>query len=450
LCAVARPEGWKHRATSTAGMRQLRIYGERFQPEQIPPKKVPLALVAHKCEKAARLAGDYCNQSLLSVNGLDSSGHRRTLLVDGQVLVDSPPFDDWLIKQLRSRVPASIQGIVFQDDPSSKQMAEKCAAYLKELAIDLPWGLHSSVDLDGGLTTLIAERALLIVAAVVSKGSQLLGISRDLRTSHFGSKSYLIGVQMCDTESEASFLKRNLSQTKDGTNNFECFHVLATGGALKESLREEESAIRGSDARAGALAYRWDARRQKGLVEDTFLPALVTQNHRLKLRPDFVFWSCDYVESARHAPTVLATIGAILQRARTEDFRLDEHRLASDAFQQVVLDPQNFNRYNDGIIQASILRQAYSSELDYSTLPDESRFMLVLIKKLLVARNKQQGEAVAEFAFAIGSGRLKLQEDDHVALITWANAFLSDQSGDFELKCLLDPTYGGAAHGAVI
>ncbi|WP_144160648.1 hypothetical protein [Paraburkholderia sp. BCC1885] len=443
LCAVARPDDWKDSTTSVAGIRPLRVYGERFQPEQIPPKKITLALDAHRCEKAAKFAKDFCNFPLLSVNGLDDGGERRTLFVDGQVLVESPPFEEWLYKQLRAKVPASIQGIVFQDDPASKRMAEKCAAYLTKLSIDLPWGIRASSDLESTITPLQIERALLIVAAVVSKGSRLLGVSRDLRATHFGAKTYLVGVQLCESSSDASFLKRNLSQTKDKTNSFECHHTLAIGAALQQSLRDEDEAIRSRDARAHVLQYRWNPRREAGLFEDSLLPTLVPGSHRLKLRPDFVFWTCDYTEGAQHAPMVLATLGAILQRARTEELHSDAHRLASDAFQQVVLDPQNFNRYNDGIIQAAILRQAYPSELDYSSLPTESGYMLLFIKKLFASRTKQQGEAVAEFAFAIGTGRLKLQPIDKGALTTWVQTTLTGQAGDQELKSLLDPRPAG-------
>lgn len=437
LCQVPRPPDWKDGNTPEAGVRPLRIYGERFQPEQIPPKKITLTLSAHRCEKAAQFAADFAEFSLLSTNGIDDNGYRRPLLVDGQVLVRSSPFKTWLQKQLRAKVPASVQGIIFQDDPASKLMAETCLEYLQKLSIELSWGIRSSSDLDSAVASLHSDRALLIVAAVVSKGSQLLGVSRDLRTAHMGAKAYLVGVQICETSSDASFLKRNLTQTKDKTSSFDCHHTLALGSALQQSHRAEDVAFRSSDARSDALRYRWRPGSQAGWINDSMLPSLVAGEHRLKLRPDFAFWTCSYTADSRHAPMVLATIGAILQRARTEDFRSDDHRLASEAFQQVVLDPQNFNRYNDGIIQAAILRQAYSSELDYSSLPIDSRYMVLLLKKMFLARSKQQGEAIAEFAFAIGTGRLKLQQVDKNELLAWVEANVSGRPGDRELKSLL-------------
>ncbi|QQB36318.1 hypothetical protein I6I07_06820 [Achromobacter deleyi] len=437
LCKLPRPSTWIDGNAPVAGVRPLRIYGERFHPEQILPKKITLALNFHRCEKAAKFAEDFRDQGLISTNGFDDNGQRRTLLVDGHRLTKAEPFSVWLHKQLRAKVPASIQGIVFQDDPASRVMAEVCTDYFNQLSINLPWGVRASSNLESAAEFLCPNRGLLIVAAVISKGSMLLGVSRDLRATHLGAKTYLVGVQICETSSDASFLKRNLTQTKDKSCIFECHHTLAVGSALQHSFRDEEEATKTSDVRAKALRYRWDPSRRSGLVEDTLLPSLVADDHRLKLRPDFVFWNCKYNEGALHAPMVLLTIGAILQRARTEEFSSDDHRLTSEAFQQVVLDPQNFNRYNDGIIQAAILRQAYPSELDYSTLPAESQYMLLLLKKMFMSRLRQQGEAIAEFAFALGTGRLKLQRADYKELSNWVLEFISGQEGDRELISLL-------------
>ncbi|WP_162941197.1 hypothetical protein [Achromobacter sp. B7] len=439
LCRLPRPSSWKDGTNPVDGVRPLRIYGERFHPEQILPKKITLALKAHRCEKAAKFAEDFCDRPILSINGLDEQGQRRAHLIRGRMLNESPPFIAWLHKQLRANVPVSVQGIVFQDDSASREMAEMCATYLAEMSISLPWGVRSSSNLDLAIESLHPERALLVVAAVISKGSLLLGVSRDLRAAHTGAKTYLAGIQICESSSDASFLKRNLTQTKDNTCFFDCHHTLAIGAALQRSFRDEEDAIRVRDARADALEYRWNPRRQGGLVEDALLPSLVVGDHRLRLRPDFAFWRCPYTEGAQHAPMVLVTIGAILQRARTEEFASDDQRLSSDAFQQVVLDPQNFNRYNDGIIQAAILRQAYPSELDYSSMPTESRYMVLLLKKMFTSRTKQQGEAISEFAFALGTERLKLQPADYDELSGWVLATVSGQAGDRELISLLRP-----------
>jgi hypothetical protein len=84
-------------------------------------------------------------------------------------------------------------------------------------------------------------------------------------------------------------------------------------------------------------------------------------------------------------------------------------QVSTDAFQQVILDPENFARYNDGVIQAALLRCARAGELDYSMEPNRSQFMLDLLTNIFLQHDRRQGEAAAEFAFAIFSKRLRLK-----------------------------------------
>jgi hypothetical protein len=103
----------------------------------------------------------------------------------------------------------------------------------------------------------------------------------------------------------------------------------------------------------------------------------------------------------------------MLQRAREfNKFKDDGHRLASDTFQQVVLDPENFARYNDGVIQAALLRAAHPSELDYSSSDEVSHRMADLLSSIFRQHSRQQGEAALEFAFSLKTERLKLVRSD--------------------------------------
>lgn len=131
----------------------------------------------------------------------------------------------------------------------------------------------------------------------------------------------------------------------------------------------------------------------------------------LRLRPDFAFWPAFYTETESTTPAVLATMGAILQNAREGRFADEQLRLNTDAFQQVVLSPENFTRYNDGVIQAALLRCARSGELDYSRERASSQFMLDLLTNIFEQHDRLQGEAAAEFAIAIYLARLRLATD---------------------------------------
>ena len=85
-------------------------------------------------------------------------------------------------------------------------------------------------------------------------------------------------------------------------------------------------------------------------------------------------------------------------------------RLAHNAYERAVLSPSNFDRYNDGVLQASILRAAHPSELAFGACEEDlSEDMLrVLIDALPDERHPDKSEALLEFIIALLTGRLTL------------------------------------------
>lgn len=132
---------------------------------------------------------------------------------------------------------------------------------------------------------------------------------------------------------------------------------------------------------------------------------------RLELRPGFAFWP-EALASRTHAQSdVFVTVAAVLQRLRNVD-RGEGDALVTNWFQQTLLSPGNFGRYNDGIIQASLLRAARPTELDFAGDAALSREAGRMIRRIAADPMRARGEAAAEFLVAIGSGRLKLDSAD--------------------------------------
>jgi hypothetical protein len=104
------------------------------------------------------------------------------------------------------------------------------------------------------------------------------------------------------------------------------------------------------------------------------------------------------------------TVSAVLQAAR--DLTNPKHQLRPTGYESVVLSPENFQRFNDNLLQACILRAAYPSELDYSSSPHLSGLMKEFLLKLFVRSNHAYGAAALEFAAAIATGKLKLADKD--------------------------------------
>ena len=108
---------------------------------------------------------------------------------------------------------------------------------------------------------------------------------------------------------------------------------------------------------------------------------------------------------------MFTTICVLLEHLRSDAAKPGQH-LINDVQTQTVLDPETFSRYNDGVIQAAFLRAARPVELNYQTTPAKSRLMLDLVVQMIRYRERQQGEALAEFLLAVASGRVRLVQQD--------------------------------------
>jgi hypothetical protein len=108
-------------------------------------------------------------------------------------------------------------------------------------------------------------------------------------------------------------------------------------------------------------------------------------------------------------------MSAALQNAR-------EHgeagsRLSSSMHETVVLDAENFLRFNDGVLQASLLRAADAHELDYSGSPELSEMLREFLEKVFLNASRPYGDASLEFGLALATQRLRLTTADSLELI---------------------------------
>ena len=76
----------------------------------------------------------------------------------------------------------------------------------------------------------------------------------------------------------------------------------------------------------------------------------------------------------------------------------------SSGGQHYVIEPAMFDRFNDPVIQACILRGAAGGELDYSMDAPRSRFVRELVIDAARRAGAQRGAAVTEFLIALALG----------------------------------------------
>jgi hypothetical protein len=356
----------------------------------------------------------------------------------------TPRFSDHLKRQLDSAVPASLSAIVHVDNASSKAMAATAKEYfLKFGNRDLP--TFTAESLQDEETSLPQDASVLVAVGAISSGRTLLSISQFLRNvAKARSIVYLIGIARSSSGVEWRRLQSNLTW---GRRKLEYPLASVTFAYLPAELSQESSPwaserqflgevrdhITGLDGPVEIAVDEIEARRAQiddagshegdGLRSKVFLPtvhagALFSERpSKMRLGQNFVFWR-DIPEDLKREPTqaeVYLTLAAILHHLRDEG--RGSGTLVQHEHNRTVLAPSNFGRFNDGVIQAAILRAARPRELDYSHSKDASAQMRDTLMRFIEQRTKPEGEAAPEFLLALAADRIHLMDSDREALV---------------------------------
>jgi hypothetical protein len=198
--------------------------------------------------------------------------------------------------------------------------------------------------------------------------------------------------------------------------------VLQVGAA--ESLGDRDQAVQIARARYDAIEAR-ELGVDDGMADGLFLPSAraadyVDGSSQLVLQSGFGFWGFGYKSLSPTQADVFVTVVAALNYLRTP------HGSMSAALNQdhnvVLLDPENFDRYSDGVVQAAFLRAAKPEELDYSNEPLHSAAMLDVITRASSEADPPGGSALMEFLLAIALGSLRLEKGHLEQLIASVGA----------------------------
>jgi hypothetical protein len=153
---------------------------------------------------------------------------------------------------------------------------------------------------------------------------------------------------------------------------------------------------------------------KRGLANELFYPKWNKRGYKqLELRKNFAFFKFDGYDGHVSQGDVYFTISNILNNLRNREPELgrDGNTISSlqqSAFVRNLLDPGNFDRFNDGVIQASLLRGACAEELSYQIEPDLSLEMFGTFETLIKYHLQDQGEALIEFLYALASQKMSL------------------------------------------
>ena len=417
----------------------IELTGEYF----VATGKKPRALLLSKDHRPGALGTLLNHFGGSAVCGLNkhrsgASNAVDTASIDGSQIAANPEFKKWVADEIRAKTPVSISHVMHLPGTGSEALAIDCADTIALLVGKRPSIISGSEPV--GLTS-TAVLGVLVCAALVGNGHALRAASRDLREAvPTASRHFLVGVGLPASDEAWTRLRQFLIQSGDPLRPYQFSHwlVLPTGSEAgpgetwvrsnavmqrTEQLQVRADSPWNQDVVAASLKLAGDALDS---ATAGFLTA--STGEVLRLTRGFVYWSPrpEVLASADHATASYLAMASALQASR--EFKDHARCLRSTLHETVVLDPENFLRFNDGVLQASLLRAARAHELDYSAAPELSEIMREFLEKVFNNHHRSYGEAAPEFALALASGQLRLAAKDAHLLLTRLESVLTEAS----------------------
>lgn len=329
---------------------------------------------------------------------------------------------EWVEEVLVHELPASADVLIHADDPMSEYIA---SCITKAVGKQLFVLSLTRIERPPERSEFESDSA--VIVAIQDPGLEIFGrASIALREKKVSHRHFVLGYGFPPTLREYSRCKSDLRLAPGGAKHgWSELMVVPVGednlhlSLLPNGMIYSLEVLRVlSDAIGEDLARALEERRQIDSVgtENLFLPK--TCGSPLRLRQGSIFVS-EVPKEGVSQIAVYAMVSAALQRAREP---LDLGALSSEPalrfdnnpFIRSVLDPGMFARFNDGILQASLLRAAHPSELDYSADVGLSQEFASTCVSVLKNCKNSVGDAAIEFLYAIATNKVSLRNVDQM------------------------------------
>lgn len=341
------------------------------------------------------------------------------LAVDKALDLEAKPFSDSLQKRIKRHLSRDTATIIVFGDTGSLALKKKICDYLGDVAESIKWLSPDELN----ETKLAESGSVLVLVGAITSGRSLLAVSRKLRCINpLSTITYLVAFSKLPNEDAFRQLKNDLTQ---GGHEF----VVLTHCSVPRIKEYSKTAWHwerellhpfGEDDPLGdggsSLPDVFIQRRNQLLADSNdpqnlFLPSSAGQP--LKMRRTFAFWSDLSFNDSRLSKVNQADVYWTIQSVLHDLRNVSENKGLATTYHTTLISPANFDRYNDGVIQACLLRAAHPDEMDYRVDTVFSRQMTDVISSVLKNWDNAQGEAALEFLMALWTGRLCI-DDAHL------------------------------------
>jgi hypothetical protein len=112
----------------------------------------------------------------------------------------------------------------------------------------------------------------------------------------------------------------------------------------------------------------------------------------------------------------------VLQNLR--DIEIDGCRLSANIYQHCVIDPENFVRFNDSVLQSCLWRCAMPGELDYRRSDELSSDIQRILRKIFMSCDSARGVTSLDLLMGLATRWIKISNEAMDKVIEDAERYL--------------------------
>lgn len=415
-----------------------RTFEIKFEDEQFIPSPPTVSnfkiILKDAPENLSDLMSNYLEYDFISCyKGTNSLGKTRDLYIDvSKLFVDlnrEKPnhFEKKTLHLIINQLPINIKSIIYVDDAESKYIADKIQEYYKTAhSKDVETVHYKKLKLDDSFAE---PSCYLVCSSCISNGKKISEVSRKLRTQEHSQIIYFNGFVRCVDNKAYDNLMSNIKYGK--YNDFSTYSFITIDKIMLPNEDSDSISWEFEKVLIQELLYGFDEfeakdimlpeteeyfkkrydelnNNEEGLVNNVFLNK--SDGSRLVLNKNFAFfkftnWKPEDIQQSKVYFSILSVL---------HNFRIKKN-IRQTIFERYILEPENFNRYNDGIIQASILRACTNKELNYEIdVQSSAKMANIIINSIEDYKNKDT--APYEFLLAISIRKLTLQKNDLIKI----------------------------------
>ncbi len=418
----------------------VKVVGENFTAQVCEPNQVIIKEI-HKAPEISKFIEQYNSSDIFRCLKYASADKKvRPIYIDAlEVINNDSSLNNWLNNIISWYTPSTLKWVIYDN---SREASCKLVELIKANLDNSEDLIHLSFkDAEKEIT---GGGALLVIDPVISNGKSLLRLNRNLRISgHNGNRIFICPIVTASSKAAFKNFKNGLTFGPNSLKyQFFSFYEAFVGHITTDNSWTMERKVV-ENLRSELWRHREHilSLEGEGLNGNVGTPGL-RKDAKLSFTKDFAFWRNDYIPENINPEAVYLTVSAILQRLREKPFSEDDKdSLVSHVYQHSVIDPENFSRFNDSLIQSCLWRAANATEVDYKSSEELSESFSALLLRLVEDLSNGIENSALDLLMGLAVGKIAVTKNVLVNIVAESKDKLVDVEHAIELLKYIENEY---------